>query len=120
MASGSNRGRPTEIGRPGRFERAGRRRNRWRAAALCGKVAGDGERGAAGLNLRRGSAQEVHHAMRDSPDATSEHGEARREVLGSEAGWRHTGEKYRTGQGQAEGKRGAGRFVTAARRSGEA
>ena len=30
------------------------------------------------------------------------------------------GEKSRTGQGQAEGKRGAGRFVTAARRSGEA
>ena len=120
MASGSNRGRPTEIGRPGRFGRAGRRRNRWRAAALCGRVAGDGERGATRLKLRCGLAQEVHHAMRDSPDATSEHGEARREVLGSEAGWRHTGEKYRTGQGQAEGKRGAGRFVTAARRSGEA
>jgi len=30
------------------------------------------------------------------------------------------GEKSRMGQGQAEGKRGTGRFVTAARRFGEA
>ena len=51
--------------------------------------------------------------MRDSPEATTEHGKARREVLDGEAVRRHTGEKSRTGQGQPEGKESTGRFVTA-------
>jgi len=56
--------------------------------------------------------------MRDSPEATTKHRKARREVLDGEAVRRHTGEKSRTGQGQPEGKEGTGRFVTAARSSG--
>ena len=39
---------------------------RWRAAVLCGRVAGDGERGAAGLESPRVRVREVARDMANS------------------------------------------------------
>ena len=45
-----------------------------------------GVSGVPGLGLSRGLAQEVHHATRDSPEATSGHEKAQSEVLGGDGG----------------------------------
>ena len=57
---------PISIGRLWAKGECGRRRKRWRAAALCGRVAGDGERGAAGLESPRVRVREVARDITNS------------------------------------------------------
>ena len=61
-----NADHPISIGRPWAKGECERRCKRWRAAALCGRVAGECERGAAGLESPRVRVREVARDMANS------------------------------------------------------